>query len=103
MSPRRLSRSEASLQGRILRHLLRRPGCWAVKFPGVLQRGVPDILGAYRCRYFALEVKQPGQKPSRLQSAVLEQIRTTGAVAEVVTSVHQVKAILASVEEGTDE
>jgi len=103
MDPKRLSRSEASLQGRILRLLLRRPGCWAVKFPGVLQRGVPDILAVYRGRFFALEVKRPGQKPTRLQRAVLQQIRATGAVAETVTSVRQVKGVLASIEEATDE
>jgi hypothetical protein len=94
---------EAVIQRAVLAWLQCQPGCWAVKFPGVLQRGVPDILGVYRGVFFALEVKRPGQKPTALQLAILGQIRGAGGRTAVVTSIPDVQVFLRDIGEVTDE
>jgi len=43
---------------------------------------------------FALEVKRPGRKPTKLQQAVLKKWEAAGAIAAVVTSVEEVKELL---------
>ncbi len=96
------SPSEASIQRAILKYLNAQPHCWATKFPGVLRRGVPDILGVYRGVFFALEVKRPLGKPTFLQRAVIERIRWAGGVGEIVTSVSDAQAVLATIREGMD-
>lgn len=89
-SPRR----ESAIQADILRFLRQVPDCWACKFPGVIMRGVPDIVGCYYGAFFALEVKRPGEKPTPIQTAIMERIRAAGGVAEVVTSVDEAHAVL---------
>lgn len=56
--------------------------------------GVPDILACYKGRFLGLEFKQPGEHPSKRQVFVLNSIRNAGGVAEVVTSIEEVKQIL---------
>jgi len=101
--PHAPSPSEAALQARILKHLDDLPRCWAVKFPGVLRRGVPDVLVCYRGRFVAIEIKRPGQSPTKLQCAVIEQIQDAGGVAKVVTSVSDVRRVVAGIKEALDE
>ena len=101
--PHAPSPSEAALQARILKHLNDLPHCWAVKFPGVLRRGVPDVLVCYRGRFLALEIKRPGQRPTTLQLAVIRQIRGAGGTAEVVTSVADAQRVVAGIEGAFDE
>ena len=101
--PHAPSPSEAALQARILKHLNDLPRCWAVKYPGVLRRGVPDVLVCYRGRFAALEIKRPGQSPIKLQRAVMKQIQDAGGTAEVVTSVGDVRSVVVRIEEAFDE
>jgi hypothetical protein len=93
------SPSEAAIQRRILKYLNDRPRCWAAKFPGVLQRGVPDIIGVYRGAFFALEIKRPDQKPTPLQRAVMEQIRDAGGRAEIAHGPDDIREILLEIDE----
>ena len=101
--PHAPSPSEAALQARILKHLNDLPRCWAVKYPGVLRRGVPDVLACYRGRFVAIEVKRPKQNPTALQHAVIQQIQDAGGIAEVVTSVADAHRVVAGIEEAFDE
>lgn len=39
-----------------------------------------DIIGCYRGRFFAIEVKAPGKKPTARQWFTLEKIRSTGGI-----------------------
>ena len=48
--------------------------------------GVPDIVGVYKCRSFALEVKRPGQKPTMEQLGELKWLELAGAKTAVVFS-----------------
>jgi len=97
--PHAPSPSEAGLQARILKHLNDLPRCWAVKFPGVLRRGVPDVLVCYRGRFVAIEIKRPGQSPTKLQRAVIQQIQDASGIADVVCALDEVRAILLEIDE----
>jgi len=43
---------------------------------------------------FALEVKRPGRRPTKLQQAVLKKWEAAGAIAAVVTSAEDVRELL---------
>jgi hypothetical protein len=72
------------------------PGCWHTKVHGgpMSDAGVPDIVGVYRGRGFALEVKAPGRYASAAQRRELERVEAAGGIAAVVRSVEDaVRAI----------
>lgn len=88
---------EKDIVAAILRLLKKRPRCFAWKTHGGMYgtAGIPDVIACVDGRFVALEVKQPGGRPTALQTATLEKIRAAGGVAEVVTSAAQVENILA--------
>lgn len=53
-----------------------------------------DITCCYDGRFYAFEVKVPGNKATALQLSVIKKIRAASGVAEVVYSVEDVKKIL---------
>jgi hypothetical protein len=57
--------------------------------------GIPDLLVCYRGFFVGLEVKQPGAEHTvrPRQKRVLKQIEEAGGVAEVVSSVEDVRLI----------
>ena len=63
---------------------------------GAFQRpGIPDLLCVKHGRAVWLEVKQPGKRPTPLQTHVIGELRSLGgAVAEVVTSRAEAEEIL---------
>ena len=63
--------------------------------------GIPDIIACIDGRFFAFEVKQPGGRLTRLQETTIAKIEAAGGVALMVTSVAEVKALLA--EKGATE
>jgi len=72
----------------------RNVGIWKKKdksyIPGPY-KGISDILGITReGRFFALEVKRPGNKPTKHQIAFLEAVKSFGCIAGVVRSVKDV-------------
>lgn len=46
--------------------------------------GVPDIVGCYRGRFFGIECKANGNKPTTLQQINLDKIAATGGIALVI-------------------
>lgn len=46
--------------------------------------GIPDFLGEYKGRFFAIETKVPGKSPTALQQAQLSALYITGALEVVV-------------------
>lgn len=87
--------SEKSIVNSIMRYLEKLPECYVIKTHGsVYVAGQPDLLGCYKGRTLALEVKRPGGKPTKLQQAVLKKWEAAGAIAAVVTSVEEVKELL---------
>jgi len=52
--------------------------------------GVADILGVYKGRMLAIEVKRPGGKPSDYQTIFLNKVNQSGGIAFIATSVDEV-------------
>lgn len=88
---------EKEIVAAILRHLKARPRCFAWKTHGGMYgtAGIPDIIACMDGRFYAFEVKQPGGRLTRLQAVTLEKMEAAGGVAVMVTSVDEVKALLA--------
>ena len=69
-----------------------RPGGYR-RFNGLL--GVSDILGVLpNGRFLAIEVKQPGKKPTVEQEAFLKRVNDLGGVGICVHSLYELKALL---------
>ena len=82
---------EATIVRAIRTALLREPGVWFVKYsPGDYgTAGVPDLLICYWGRFVGMEVKQPGQRPTKIQQHTLDAIAGAGGIAIVATSVDE--------------
>lgn len=66
----------------------------------VVNRGRPDIIGCYRGRYIAFEVKRDAAgKPTELQKFTLEKIRRAGGIALLIYSVEQATAVIDRIDE----
>ncbi|MFR2737499.1 MAG: VRR-NUC domain-containing protein [[Clostridium] innocuum] len=93
---------EKDIVAAILRYLKRQPRCFAWKTHGGMYgtAGIPDIIACMDGRFYAFEVKQPGGRLTRLQEVTLNKIEAAGGVAVKVTSVDEVKNVLA--EKGAD-
>ena len=48
--------------------------------------GIADIIGVYRGRFLAVEVKRPGNRPTLEQEAFLSEITALGGIAFCATS-----------------
>lgn len=72
---------------------LRRAKCECSKIHGdqYQERGVPDILGCYKGRMFAIEAKRPGKEKnlSAYQRLKLKRYKKAGARTGVATTVEQ--------------
>ena len=87
---------ESSIVGAIFKYLKPLPrSFWFKVHGGWFQRaGLPDIVGVFRGRFVAFEVKRPGNGPTALQTYTLEQLKAAGAVAGIVYSVEDAQVIL---------
>lgn len=88
---------ESAIVKRIVRRLEREPGCWLIKTHGSVmgRRGVPDILGCYMGRMFALEVKRPEVgKVSESQRHEMGKLANAGAFVAVVESLEDAIGVL---------
>ncbi|MDE5852441.1 MAG: VRR-NUC domain-containing protein [Oscillospiraceae bacterium] len=90
---------EKTITNKILKHLKSCPECFAFKehcgIYGV--SGIPDIIGCYKGKFIAFEVKTTQGKLSKLQEVMLERINEAGGIAFKVTSLQEVKDILKGV------
>lgn len=88
---------EKEIVAAILRYLKTLPCCFAWKTHGGMYgtAGIPDIIACIDGGFYAFEVKQPGGRITRLQEVTLEKLRAAGGVAVMVTSVDEVKCVLA--------
>lgn len=57
--------------------------------------GLPDIIGCLDGHFVAIEVKQPGKEPTKIQATVLKQLAAAGATVGVATSIEEAQAIIA--------
>jgi len=96
---------ESRIKSRIVSELRAR-GYWARRMPadGLTGGGHPDILlmlksEHHRGRACWLEGKQPGEQPTRLQQASMDEITRGGGRAAVVHSVHEALQIVDAFEQ----
>lgn len=86
---------ETRLVRDILEALRRKGGFWYKVHGGPFQRvGLPDIIGCYKGRFVAIEVKCPGNKPTLIQQHVIGQIREAGGTVGVAYNVSQALSLL---------
>jgi len=72
---------EQAIQAQISSYMSKK-GFYVVKVITANRAGVPDIVAcAPDGRFWAVEVKRPGQKPSKLQLAHLRMVTKAGGVA----------------------
>lgn len=67
-----------------IRQLLNTLGIWHWKQwqgPMSQPKGVSDLLGCYKGRMVAIEIKRPGRKPTPHQERFLAQVRNEGGIA----------------------
>lgn len=56
--------------------------------------GLPDIMCVYNGKILCIEVKLPGNKPTKLQEITLQKLSTAGAITAVAYSIEDVQKIL---------
>jgi len=76
-----MKKLETSIQNPILKKLRKlKPSIW-FKIHDFFTSGIPDIVGLYKGRFIAIEVKRPGKKPTALQYRILKIINRCGGIA----------------------
>jgi hypothetical protein len=95
---------ERAVVKKLLERLRSRGGFW-IKLHGspFITAGLPDIIGCYRGRFIAFEVKRDEHgKPTRLQLFYLGRIRDAGGVASLIHTVEAAEATLDRIDEGQE-
>ena len=85
--------TEATIQHKIIEYL-KSIGGYPVKVVAATLSGNPDIICCLKGRFVAIEVKQPGKKPTALQKLKMERIAEAGGIAFTARSVSDVMTAL---------
>ncbi|ABW18841.1 VRR-NUC domain-containing protein [Alkaliphilus oremlandii] len=87
---------EKAIQNKIVQYLKQQPNTWFFKTHGGMYQvaGIPDLILCYMGHFVALEIKRPGEKPTKLQEKVLKDIQEAGGISVVVHSLLDVKSVL---------
>ena len=64
---------------------------------GMSPAGIPDIIGVLNGTPLFIEVKAPGERPTRLQEYTLSEIGLAGGLAFSTDSLEEAKSVLGSV------
>jgi Holliday junction resolvase len=85
----------------ILEFLNSRGGFWMKIHGSPFQvAGIPDIIGCYRGRFIAFEVKRSAEeRPTKLQVYQMKKITQAGGVARVIFTVDQAEALINRINE----
>ena len=95
VSRRQSGPREAAITKSILGWLNTLAGCYARKVAGgFFSSGWPDVVGCYGGRFFAIEVKQPGCEPTKLQAEEIDRWRSAGGLVIVAHSLEEVQAFM---------
>lgn len=78
--------------GKKIRAYLEDQGAFIFKIHGgpQMMAGLPDLICCYKGRFFGIEVKQPGQRPTPRQVFVHSLIKRAGGEVVVATCVEDV-------------
>lgn len=96
--------SEKTIVNAIIKYLKTLNYCFCFKEHGGIYStsGIPDIIACIGGRFVAFEVKTPSGKLSMLQESMLKKINSAKGIACKVTSVEEVKAIVAGLTEKSE-
>lgn len=88
--------SESKIVCAVIRELVAR-GYWTTKIHGgpYQRAGIPDVLAVKDGRALWVEVKRPGEKPTKIQEHVMAGLRAAGCVVIVASSSGDIDAALA--------
>lgn len=86
--------NEQGIQRTILQWLAKQDNCWVIKTITTNKNGTPDILACFEGHFVAIEVKRPGNGPTKLQEYQLDQIRAAGGLSTVACSLAEVKKFI---------
>lgn len=91
---------ESSLQTAVLAYLNKLDFCRAYNLHGSAWSGSgrPDIIGCYRGSCFVIELKRPGELPSKIQEYELCKWRNTGAVTYYASCIDHVREMIYQME-----
>jgi len=89
--------TESQLKSKVVKLLATYPGIWYYKASDRWQSGIPDIIGCWRGKFFAIELKVKPNGPTKMQEYVIKKIRMAGGVAGVCYSVDEVKKLLCDI------
>lgn len=77
---------EKSFQSKVLRELGKVEGLYVFKKEAAAIRGIPDVIGCYKGRFFAWELKRDEKsKPSPMQLYNLDKINQAGGIGRLVS------------------
>lgn len=81
---------------RRIRATLKGLGAKTVKFhgSGFTEEGTPDVLGCYKGRALALEIKLPGEEATPIQLKRLAEWQIAGAITGVVRSIEETRELI---------
>ena len=87
---------EANITTNIIKHLKKHKPCEVFKMHGssFSRSGMPDILWLYSGRAIFIEVKRPGEDPTKLQKEMMHRLTAAGAVCYVASSTADAKTII---------
>jgi hypothetical protein len=90
--------AEANLTRRVRRWLDEQPETWSMKVAGgpLQRRGIPDIVGCRRGRFFAIELKAPGGRATPSQRAEMQALEAAGARVLLASTLAEVQAFFAA-------
>lgn len=98
--------NESKLTSNIIKALKTHGGFW-LKIHGSASQttGIPDILGCYRGRFVALEVKIPGRAStlSKRQRLMLTRIRQHGGTSAMITSTQDALEVILDIDSELDD
>lgn len=86
---------ESAFQKKVLKYLREEVGGYWVKIhvSSYQLEGEPDIMGCYKGKFYAFELKQGNNTTTPLQDYKLEQIRKNGGTAMVIRSLDQLRKL----------
>lgn len=85
---------EVALKNKVIKRLRKVPDLWFFKCSDKFQSGIPDIIGCYHGRMFALELKSEFGKLTKLQEHTLHTLMTAGALTAVIRNTDELSEFI---------
>ena len=85
---------ETKISNKVLPRLRAEGGWWVKIHGGAFQAtGIPDIIGCWKGRFVAIELKVPGESPSGIQQEVMDLLFLAGARVGLATTVEEALSV----------